>query len=143
MREIGIYSYFGYPPSFDARLNMMKDAGFEATSIGLGQEEELVKSGEKEVMPELVRSKGLFIEYVHAPDDTCNNLWSESEQSRSEIKKEYRSYIAFCERHNIPMLVMHISKSKGEQATPCNRYGLRIMRELRDNGEPGFHDPHL
>jgi sugar phosphate isomerase/epimerase len=129
-RPVGIYSYFGYAMPFDERLGAIKSAGFEVTSIGLGDEEEFVRIGEKDFMPELVRSKRLSVEYVHAPDAACNNLWSGSGQRRSETEKEYSSYIAFCRKHCIPMLVMHVSKSKGEQPSPPNRHGLEILKQL-------------
>jgi sugar phosphate isomerase/epimerase len=130
MKNIGIYSYFGYTMSFDERLNTIKNAGFEVTSIGLGEEEELVKSKEEDLMPEMVRSKGLFIEYAHAPDGKCNDLWSGSEQSRSGITKEYSPCIDYCKKHNIPMLVIHVSQSKGDQPLPPNRYGLEALEYL-------------
>jgi sugar phosphate isomerase/epimerase len=130
MKNIGIYSYFGYALSFDERLNTIKNAGFGVTSVGLGEEEELVKSKEEDLMPEMVRSKGLFIEYAHAPDGRCNDLWSESEQRRREIKKEYSSYIGYCKRHRLPMLVMHVSRSKGDQPLPPGRHGLEVLECL-------------
>jgi sugar phosphate isomerase/epimerase len=130
MRDIGIYSYFGYPLPFNERLEMIKNAGFEVTSIGLGEEEEFVRDGQKDFMPELVRLKGLCIEYVHAPDGVCNNLWSASERKRAEIKEEYSSCIAFCKKHLVPILVIHVSKSKGDQPPPPSRYGLAIIQDL-------------
>jgi hypothetical protein len=39
MKNIGIYSYFGYPLSFNERLETIKNAGFKITSIGLGEGE--------------------------------------------------------------------------------------------------------
>ena len=81
--KIGIYSYFGYPLSFEERLNTIRDAGFEITSIGLGEEEEFVRKGDRDAMPGLARSKGLFIEYAHAPEENCNYLWSGSEGERA------------------------------------------------------------
>jgi sugar phosphate isomerase/epimerase len=135
MKNIGIYSYFGYPLPFDERLKMIKQAGFHTTSVGLGDEEELVRNGQKDLMPEMVRSKGLYLEYTHAPEAKCNNLWSESKQSRTEIKREYSSCIAYCRKHLIPILVIHISKSKGMQPPMPNHYGLAIIKDLSKYAE--------
>jgi sugar phosphate isomerase/epimerase len=135
VKNIGIYSYFGYALSFNERLNTIKNAGFDVTSIGLGEEEELVKSKEADLMPEMVRSKGLFIEYAHAPDDRCNDLWVESEQERTGIKKEYSSYIDYCKKHFIPILVIHVSRSKGDQPLSPTIYGLETLEHLAKYAE--------
>jgi sugar phosphate isomerase/epimerase len=135
MRNIGIYSYFGYNLSFRERLDAIRGAGFKVTSIGLGPEEELVKSGEADLMPELARSMGLFVEYVHAPENTCNGLWSESGAARSAVREEYSSSIAYCKKHSIPTIVLHVTGSKGEQPAAANRHGLQVLQDLAKYAE--------
>jgi sugar phosphate isomerase/epimerase len=128
--QIGTYSYFGYPLTFKERVVRIREAGFEITSIGLGREEEFVRKGDKDAMADLVRSEGLFIEYAHAPEDDCNNLWSPSEGERGTAVAAYASSIDFCRRNRISMVVLHISRSKGKGPAPQNRHGLRAMEKL-------------
>jgi len=130
MSDIAIYSYFGYPLPFSERVRLIGQAGFEVTSIGLGNEEDIVRSGDKDLMPELVRAQGLSLEYVHAPEGACNDLWSESEPRRQEARDIYASSIAYCRKHLVPILVIHVSRSKGEQPLPVGRSGLAVIEDL-------------
>lgn len=125
--RVATYSYFGYPLSFVERLNVIVEAGFAVTSIGLGPEEELVRSGVPDLMPALARERGLFVEYVHAPEGRCNLLWSESERLRKEGRDDLSASIAYCAKHSIPVVVAHITKGKGEQPPPANRAGLDTL----------------
>ncbi len=54
-------------PIEDDRLDLIKRAGLMPPD-SLGPEEELVANGKIDVLPSLIRSKGLFLEYAHAPD---------------------------------------------------------------------------
>ena len=55
-----MFSWFGYPMPIEDRLDLIKRAGFDATGFWLGPEEELVANGKIDVLPSLIRSKGLF-----------------------------------------------------------------------------------
>jgi sugar phosphate isomerase/epimerase len=125
-----MFSWFGYPMLFEDRLDLIKGAGFDATGFWLGPEEELVAKGKTELMPELIRSRGLFLEYVHAPDIGCNDVWSGSDVKRGEWMRVYRSYVDLCRRHEIPFLVMHVSQSKGEQPEKPIEEGLVAISDL-------------
>jgi sugar phosphate isomerase/epimerase len=128
--RIGIYSYFGYPLSFVERLDLMKAAGFRVTGIGLGMEEDLVRVGKEDLVADLVRERGMQVEYVHAPEEKCNDLWSEWEEERQEAGRVYSSGISYCKKHGIRILVIHVSKSKGEQPKGLNRPGLGVIGDL-------------
>ncbi len=52
----GIFSWFGIELPLDERLRLIKKAGFDSTSVWLGEEEELVRDGKEHLIPELVRS---------------------------------------------------------------------------------------
>jgi sugar phosphate isomerase/epimerase len=125
-----MFSWFGYPMPFEDRLDLIKGAGFTATGFWLGPEEELVAQGKVDLLPELIRSRGLFLDYVHTPDIGCNDMWSESAAKREEWMHTYRSYIDLCKRHSIPFLVMHVSQSKGEQPGNPTDEGLVVLAEL-------------
>jgi sugar phosphate isomerase/epimerase len=133
--KIGIYSYFGYPLSFAERLDLIKAAGFRVTAIGLGMEEDLVRAGKADLMADLAQERGMEVEYVHAPEERCNDLWSESEAGRREAGRIYSSGISYCKKHGIGMLVVHVSRSKGEQPKGQNRQGLVVIRDLAKYAE--------
>ncbi len=130
MKGTAIYSYFGYPLPYRDRVAAIRDAGFTVTAIGLGQEEELVQSRQEHLMVELTRSAGLLVQYAHAPDNRCNDLWSHSPESREEAVAEYMSHLSFCEKHGIPLLVLHVSQGKGVQPLPPGTEGLEALRDL-------------
>lgn len=126
--KLGIFSWFGIELPLDERLRLIKEAGFGSTSIWLGDEEELVRDGKENLIPELVNKHRLFFENIHAPFENCNKIWSESNSIRSEIRDEYMSCIAFCSRYNVPVVVIHISKS--DNPPELNKYGLDLIREI-------------
>jgi sugar phosphate isomerase/epimerase len=115
---------------FEDRLELIKGAGFSATGFWLGPEEELAGKGKADLFPDLIRSRGLFLDYVHAPDIGCNDVWSGSEMMRDEWKRTYHQYIELCKRHSIPLLVIHVSQSKGEQPGNPTREGLIALMDL-------------
>jgi sugar phosphate isomerase/epimerase len=115
---------------FEERLELIKGAGFSATGFWLGPEEELVSMGKVDLLPDLIRWRGLFVDYVHAPDIGCNELWSESAIKREEWMRTYRSYLDLCVRHSIPILVIHVSQSKGEQPERPSEEGMAMIEEL-------------
>lgn len=130
MNRFGMFSWFGYPISLEERLEMIKAAGFHATGFWLGKEEELVAQGRVDLIPDLIRSKDLFLEYVHAPDTGCSDLWSGSAGRRGEWMVTYRAYLDLCKRYAIPFLVMHISQSKEKRPVSATAEGAGQLREL-------------
>ncbi|HEY3277452.1 MAG TPA: sugar phosphate isomerase/epimerase family protein [Syntrophorhabdaceae bacterium] len=135
---LGTYSYFGYPLSFSQRCDVIREAGFEVTSLGLGDEEDLVRAGQEDMMPVLARERGLAVDYVHCAEGRCNLLWSPSEREREVGLKDLLRAVAFCAKHSIAIVVAHITRSKGEQPPPPNRHGIdalsRVIQKAEDNG---------
>lgn len=86
--------------------------------------------GLAERIPELIREKGLFLDYVHAPDAGCNNLWCDSRWRRKDIQKQFRGYIVYCAGHTVPCLVIHLTASKGDQPESYNDDGLSAIKDL-------------
>ena len=62
MKGLSIFSWFSYPLPLQKRLELIKNAGFDATSLWWGDEFE-----DKNHQPEMARRLGLEIDYVHAP----------------------------------------------------------------------------
>ena len=76
--KIAVYSYFGYSLSFVELLNMIGTGGFRITAIGLGMEEDLVRTGKADLMPGPGAGAGMEVEYVHVPEEICSELWPEA-----------------------------------------------------------------
>jgi len=133
--RIGIYSYFGFPLSFEERLDLIRAAGFRFTGIGLGAEEDLVRTGESRRMVDLARERGLEVEYVHAPEGMCNDLWSGEGARGAEAISAYRAGVDYCRAHGVGILVIHLSKSKGGQPEGPNRHGLEALGDLAKRAE--------
>lgn len=112
---------------------MIRAAGFLSTMLWLGTEEELVDAGKKDDMPALARNCGLYIDNVHAPYHNCNMLWSDISEERDLIRNEYAWAISYCSRHDIPVLVIHITRSTAPPAP--SQSGLDVLRELLSMAE--------
>ena len=67
MLPLGMFSWFGYSLPLEKRLEMIKQAGFDATCLWFGDEEEMVEDGLADRMPGLVRGMALYLDNVHAP----------------------------------------------------------------------------
>jgi hypothetical protein len=116
MNRFGMFSWFGYPMPFDDRLELIKGAGFSATGFWLGREEELVSKGKADLLPGLIRSRGLFLDYVHAPDIGCNDVWSGSASKRGEWMHSYR-HMSICARDILYLFLSCICESTEGSAT--------------------------
>jgi sugar phosphate isomerase/epimerase len=130
-RKLGITAFFGYDISLRERLHMIKEAGFNATFLELSDKEEFVASGQRDLIPSLVRDAGLFFDNIHAPFTHVDRLWSETKSERNMIFRELSDYMAFCYKHQITKMVMHIRNIEPYQ-TPAYedmKNGLNIFRD--------------
>ncbi len=132
--SLGIFSWFGYVLPLPERLALIKAAGFDATSIWW--EDEIGTPGiKKDAMPNLVRDSGLFLENIHIPYHDCDDLWSESRSTRNAVVRTYQRWLDDCVRHQIPIMVMHISDALTLPAP--NRNGLDSISRLLKIAEEG------
>jgi len=128
MDRYGIFAWFGYRYPIDERVRLIRKAGYSATSIWLGRQEPLVYEGKADLIPGIIRSGGLFLEYVHASYANCNRLWSLSTSGRDVILGDYADAIRYCGKHEIPVVVMHIVK--GMNPPHYGPDGLETIAEL-------------
>lgn len=135
LKGFGVFSWFGYRPAIDERVRMIKAAGYAATSVWLGRQEPLVREGKADIIPDIVRSSGLFFEYVHASYANVNKLWSRDPAERALIREDYAEAIRFCARHRIPTVVMHIVKGMNPPAPSAS--GLAVIADLVKLAEDG------
>jgi len=127
-QSLGMYAWFGHRLPFEQRLALIAPAGFSTTSFWFGDDEELYAGGMADRMPVLARQAGLSLDNIHAPVAECNAFWLESEGSMAAAIKQYEMALAFCRKHDIPMLVVHVCK--GSTPPPPTKSGLRAFGEL-------------
>ncbi|HEX9975614.1 MAG TPA: sugar phosphate isomerase/epimerase [Dehalococcoidales bacterium] len=133
MLRLGVFAWFGYPLPLDKRLQTIKQVGFSTTCLWFGNEEQMVRDGHADEMPELVRNQGLQLDNIHAPPENSNLLWSDSKASRSKIQQELIRVLSFCVKHHIPQMVMHVAR--GENPPPVTHSGLQLIQGLLSQAE--------
>ncbi|WP_088188913.1 sugar phosphate isomerase/epimerase family protein [Desulfosporosinus sp. FKA] len=131
-RHLGIFSWFGFVLPFQKRLSLIKEAGFDATSIWWEDEDKpwLTK---KEDMPKLVENMGLVLDNLHVPYNNSNELWSEHTSVRSEFIQRHIRWLNDCAIHHIPVMVMHLTE--GLNPPDPNHYGLQSFCQLVEAAE--------
>ncbi len=133
--KLGIFSWFGFVLPLPQRLEMIKQAGFDATTIWWEDE---VGSPEikKEDMPGIVRDCGLILENIHVPYDNVDHLWCESKSLRGRIVDRHIQWLNDCAFLGIPVMLMHII-DRHYPPTP-KQWGIdgigRLLRTAEDLG---------
>lgn len=125
MTKLGIFSWFSYPMSIEERFRMIKQAGFEATSLWWGEES-------KNLQPEMARKIGLQIDNIHAPFDHPNDLWLDNLNGENYLDMLF-SCVNDCMHHQIPVAVIHIT---GFSEPPeITQIGLERVKRIVDIAE--------
>lgn len=126
-RPLGIFSWFGFFIPLPERLELIKKAGFEATSLWW-EDEEYPRRIPKAEMVAMVRDWGLVLDNIHAPFTDLNQLWSSNRYARQKIVDLHRQMLEDCARFNIPVMVMHVVE--GEEPPAPNYAGIKSMERL-------------
>ena len=128
MPGLGIFSWFGYQlPSHD-RMRMIREAGFDATSLwwGGGYDED------RHRQPEAARRAGLDVDYIHAPCENPNSFWLDGIDG-DEYLNVLQSCVDDCHVHEVPTVVIHLTGlSSRPEVTPL---GLERMKRLLEHAE--------
>ncbi len=111
---------------------MIRDAGFEATSLWWEEENE-PRRRLRHLVPDMVRRIGLHIDNIHVPYAGCNDLWSENDETRDSMVKRHLGWVEDCARHDVDLLVMHVTQGTG--TPPPNPSGTDSLRRIVDAGE--------
>jgi sugar phosphate isomerase/epimerase len=131
-RAIGIFSWFGFKLPLADRLVMIRNAGFEATSLWWGRAEDFEDIPKHEVAAR-VRDAGLLLENIHAPYENSNNLWSEDRTVRDAAVRNRIGWVEDCAKYDVPIMVMHITCGV-DQPEP-NNYGLDSIARILETAE--------
>ena len=121
---VGIFAWYGMPVPFEARMKAIKKAGFDSTSIWIDNDNHEDIAADD--IPNVVRASGLVLDYAHAPYRNINNLWDEFKSQ--DMEAEMKTYVDYCSRHGIPILVTHLTK--GFRIAQINEYGIASLARL-------------
>lgn len=127
LKRFGIFSWFGYRLHITQRAELIKKAGFTITSLWWGDEEK-ENTGSLHDLPAIVRDAGLIIDYVHAPFDNSNLLWSADNDVREKRLKVHLKWLEDCARHKIGKMVIHLTD--GLEAPRPNSHGLETIKKI-------------
>lgn len=130
--KLGIFSWFGFVMPLRKRLELIKNAGFDVTSLWW-EDEEGNPPTRKDEMPRMVQDSGLLLENIHVPFNNSNDLWSENALDRDKIVKQHVNWLEDCAKYNIPIMVMHIME--GDTTPELNKYGIESMSYLTKKAE--------
>ena len=129
MLGIGMFSWFSYDLPIAERLQLIKDTGFNATSLWWDGDD-------KHKQPDLARKIGLQIDNVHAPFMSPqyfpNDFWLDGVNGE-DFQKMLISCIEDCQTHNIPAAVIHITSFKEKVAV--TELGLQRLMKIIDIAE--------
>lgn len=125
--KLGIFSWFGFVLPLPVRLELIKKAGFDMTT--LWWEDEIGKPGiPKEAMPAMVSEAGLILENIHVPYDKCDDFWNASSIVRNTAIEKHIDWVNDCAFFDIPMMVMHISDTYAPEKP--SKYGIDSIAKI-------------
>jgi sugar phosphate isomerase/epimerase len=131
-RRYGLFSWYGINTPLKERLRKIRDANFNATTLWWGDYKAFQEINKKQLVQE-VKANDLLIENIHVPTQKTNEIWSTDEESRRHILWEYMKWLDDCSYYEIPMMVMHISRS--DQIDMPIEFGLRSVETLVQEAE--------
>lgn len=123
-----MFSWFGLDLPLPERLGLIKGAGFDASTLWWGGEEQALREA-----PAMVRDAGLHLENVHVPYDLCSDIWSQSATTRAHVESRYLRWIDDCHAYAIPIMVTHISR--GSAAEGPTLEGIQLIGALLERAE--------
>jgi len=130
----GIYGWFGLRLPFADRMQLIREAGFTATSVWW-EEDHPEGRRLRHHAPDMARAAGLELDSVHAPYRGCNRLWSENDDDRQAAVAEHVRWVQDCARHGVRALVMHVAQ--GGACPPPGDAGLDSLRRIVEVAEEG------
>lgn len=125
MTKLGIFSWFSYPLPIEERLQMIKQAGFEAASLWWGDEN-------KHLQPEMARKMGLHIDNIHTPFNHPNDFWLDNLDGEDYLNMLV-SCVNDCMQHNISVAVIHVTGFS--TPTEITQIGMDRIKRLVDIAE--------
>ena len=146
MRPLSIFAWFGYELKLEEAFRRIRAAGFDGVLLWWGEFEGDIPLQKQ---PEIARRLGLQVENVHAPFESCNDLWK-PDTDGERYAQRLIDCIRGCGEADIPVLVIHLTDLA--DPPPCSACGLErlkpVMEEAERKGvtlafENLRHAPHL
>jgi L-ribulose-5-phosphate 3-epimerase len=125
MMKVGIFSWFSYSLPIEDRLRMIKDAGFDATSLWWGDEN-------RHLQPEIARKLGLEIDNIHTPFTHPNDLWLDRLDGEEYLNMLLQC-VEDCAQHTIPIAVIHVTGFS--QIAEISQIGMDRVKRLVEAAE--------
>jgi sugar phosphate isomerase/epimerase len=129
---LAIFAWFGIYVPFPERMTMIKDAGFDATSLWWEEADER-RRNLRHRMPEIVRDAGLAIDHIHVPFLCSNDLWTDSDRCREDAVHIHTAWLRDCAEHDVDCMVMHVTRAASPP--PPTQEGIDSLRRIVDEGE--------
>ena len=132
MAKLGMFCWFSYYLPIRKRLQLIKNAGFEATSLWWDSDDN------HDGHPDLARQIGLEIYNIHAPFYNRDGLWGADDlwcdnQGGVDYLNLLISCVEDCRRHSVPTLVIHLAGFR-EYVVPT-ALGLKRIEKLVEIAE--------
>ncbi len=105
MKGCGLYTWFGYVYSFEEKLKLIKDAGFDTICTWWDNTFTDI-DGDITTHKALAEKHGLYLEHSHISYYGSNNLWFEGDDG-DKILQKHIEVIKLADECKIPTLVMH------------------------------------
>lgn len=131
----GIFSWYGYVLPVGERLRLVREAGFEATTVWW-EDEAAFGRERKEAVVALARAAGLHVENAHVPYEPCPDLAAEDGPRRAAAVELHRRWIDGCAAQGVPVLVMHLvpPEATGPAGAPLLDSAERLVRAAEAAG---------
>ena len=123
-----IFNYFGCKLENEELYRLIKQTGFESTSMGWCD----MNYADFRYHPELARKAGLFVENIHVPFTAANDLWLDN-LAGNALLDIYLQYVQDCADFELPTMVMHLSS--GDEPPPFNEIGLDRIKRIVEKAE--------
>ncbi len=130
---LGIFTYIGYDLPIAERIRLIKEAGFDATSLWWGDEEDDYRQRIHRLTPAMVRDQGLILEFVHVAFKECDSFWSENSSDRERAVAQHLAWVQDCADLGIPNMVMHAMR--GSYSGEVNRFGEESIARIASAAE--------
>lgn len=126
---ITIFDWFGYDIPYAERYRLIKEAGFNGVLLYWSNE---LGNNDYKQNPELARQEGLFVENVHTPYLTINNLWLDN-LSGNEITDYLLQCVDDCHQCEIPTMIVHLTG--GDNPPILNELGINRIKKIIERAE--------
>ena len=126
----GSWPGYGTTP-FETRYRLIKQAGFDATSVWW--EEEDPEQGDYLKQPEMARAAGLWVEYMHAGYGQACHFWEDTLAGES-MYNYFMMCLGDCAAFDIPTMVMHVGCG-GDPMPLQSQAGLDRFARMIDKAE--------